>query len=237
MSALFCAPLVQAADHLDGPAIAMAANAMADINDVFAWMTADGASVNLAMTISPNDNTSRRFAPSVQYVFHVEQHPVYGMAGDEKKIICTFLNDASGQCWLVDKDGNTVDYVNGDLSNTVGKESNVGLFKVFAGRRSDPFFFNLSGFREAAKTVKATTLSYKPTGCPDVASGAVPAALRTQLQAVPDSTTDNGPCAEGERDCFLPFNVKAIVIQIDKTAIVDTDKKLVSVWASTHAVQ
>ena len=64
-----------AADHLDAPAIKVVANAMADINDVYTWNTADGTAVNLAMTVSPGDDGTRHFGPSVQYVFHISSHP------------------------------------------------------------------------------------------------------------------------------------------------------------------
>ena len=47
-----------AADHLDAPTISMAANRMADLNDVYAWMTSDDTKVKLAMTVSPAPETS-----------------------------------------------------------------------------------------------------------------------------------------------------------------------------------
>jgi hypothetical protein len=161
------------------------------------------------------------------------------MAGSEVKIICTFANNTSGQCWLVDADGTVIDYVTGDLSAVAGKASASNKFRVFAGRRSDPFFFNLSGFLTAKQTVNDATLGLNPQGCPTTvnavstdASG-TSAALRSQLQAVPGGTV--GPCAAGVADCFATFNVMAIVIQVDKDLVSTTANKFVSVWASTHA--
>jgi hypothetical protein len=227
---------IQAADHLDGPTIRMSQNAMADISDVYAWMTSDAAKVNLALTVSPADPGTNHFNDSVQYVFHVQSHAGFQTPGIETKIICTFQSDTNGQCWVVDPDGRVIDYVSGDLSGSTGRESRSGKLRVFAGRRSDPFFFNLSGFRTAVATVKAAgTLQKDAAGCPTFANATVPSTLRSQLQAVPNNTTDNGPCPQGERDCFLDFNVMAIVVQVDKDELLRDNHKLVSVWASTHA--
>lgn len=239
-AAFLSAPLdVRAADHLDSASISMSGRAMADINDVYAWMTSDGAKVNLALTVSPADDGTRNFGPSVQYVIHVEEHPQFGMAGTERKIICSFTNNTSGQCWLTDGANATVDYVSGDFSVIAGKASASNKFRVFAGRRSDPFFFNLSGFLTAKKTVNdaAPLPTYSPDkGCPDLTTApTVPDTLRTQLAATPDGTTQNGPCPQGVKDCFAAFNVMAIVVQVDKELVIGTANKVISVWATTHA--
>ena len=48
-------PLAQAADHGDGTSsgIALALEPAADLNDVFAWMSADASRVYLAMSMFP----------------------------------------------------------------------------------------------------------------------------------------------------------------------------------------
>jgi hypothetical protein len=106
----------EAADHFDAPATQ--ANIMADIADVYTWMTSDGGKMNLAMTLPAGDGT-HHFGPSVQYVFHVTSILRYPMPGDpagtETKVICTFASDTMVQCWVGDKD-----YVKGDPSNTAG---------------------------------------------------------------------------------------------------------------------
>lgn len=230
---VLCAPRVRAADHLDSANVKMANNAMADLNDVYAWMTSDAAKVNLAITMTPNAPSTAAFGPAIQYVVHVEQHPQFGAAGTESKIICTFINNTSGQCWVVDEDGTTVDYVTGDFSATAGKASSSGKVRVFAGRRSDPFFFNLSGFLAAKEAVNSAGLTLPATGCPALADATTPTALRAALKATPGSAV--GPCPAGVKDCFASFNTMAIVIQVDKDLVVDDPNKIVSVWASTHA--
>lgn len=227
------APTVMAADHLDSPSIN--SNPMADINDVYAWMTGDAAKVNLALTVSPADDGTRSFGTSVQYVFHVYSRPGFLMSGLESKVICTFTSNTAGKCWVVNADNKVVDYVEGDLSGAAGKPSNSGKFRVFAGRRSDPFFFNLSGFRTAVRTVKQAALTqFNAAGCPTFTTGTTPATLRTQLQAMPTSSTDNGPCGTTNKDCFIDFNVMAIVVQVDKDLVLNGTNKLLTVWASTH---
>lgn len=246
-AAFYGSPL-RAADHLDGANVKLAANTMADINDVYTWMTSDGAKVNLALTVSPADDGTRAFGPSIQYVFHIEQHPGFGMAGTETKIICSFVNNMTGQCWVVNKDGAAVDYVTGDFSVVSGRASASDKFRVFAGRRSDPFFFNLTGFLTAKQTVNdANVTATNAQGCPTHIGGvpianATTSAIRTQLQAEPTATSPGvvgapvpGPCPAGEEDCYADLNVMAIVIQVDKGLVIDPANKIVSVWASTHA--
>ncbi len=247
-AAFYGSPL-RAADHLDGANVKLAANTMADLNDVYTWMTSDGAKVNLALTVSPADDGTRHFGPSIQYVFHVEQHPGFGMPGTETKVVCTFVNDTSGQCWVVAKDGATIDYVTGDLSVVSGRASASNKFRVFAGRRSDPFFFNLTGFTNAKSVVTSANVTDDVNGCPTeidnlAITNATTSALRTALGATPTSSTPGtttatieGPCPADVADCFADFNVMAIVIQLDKDLVIDTANKFVSVWASTHAAQ
>ena len=232
-----------AADHLDAPTIKMAANAMADINDVYTWNTADGTSVNLVMTVSPGDDGTRHFGPSVQYVFHASSHPgadnatAIATPGTESKVICTFTSDTAGECWVV-LGSSVKDYVKGDFSSASGVSSADGKMKVFAGHRGDPFFFNLAGFHAAQHAVEAGagTLTFNGAGCPVVpAAGAVSAkTLRALLTGV-QPTDPDGLCAPSQADCFLHFNVMAIVVQVDKALLLQNSDHLLSVWGSSHA--
>lgn len=177
--ALLNAPLTQAADHADVAALA-ATNPMADINDLYAWMTSDGAKINLALTVSPFDDGTNEFGPSVQYVFHLRRYneimtkadfpvsPEQIAAGEESKVICTFTSNTAGKCWLVDPANKVLDYVEGDLSGATGKASVGGKFRAFAGPRSDPFFFNLAGFATAQHKIQKVCGGGTPGTCPGV---------------------------------------------------------------------
>jgi hypothetical protein len=225
---------------------------MADINDVFAWVDAGGAKLNLAMTVSPFDDGSHHFGSSVQYVWHLTRNETLPTtlatiaAGEESKVICTFASDTDGQCWVVDPAGKLLDYVKGDFSASTGKASAGGMLKVFAGRRSDPFFFNLGGFvlaRTALEGSCGTNMpcpglipTYATPGCPKI-SGAQAAPLYGLVTNPPAADVANTPCKAGQADCFATANVMAIAVQVDKSLIVTDDKQILGVWGSTHAAQ
>jgi hypothetical protein len=238
-------PAAWAADHLDSPSVKMTGKAMADITDVYAWMSADGMKVNLAMAVSPAEDGTHSFGPAFQYVFHVVTYPgatnmdAFFNPGSETKIICTFASPTSAQCWVAT--GPTPkDYVTGDPSSPAGITSRDQLIKVFAGKRSDPFFFNLGGFLRAQSTVETAcgtstcpgALPHDAGGCPLI-DAATAGALRGLLTTAPPTTI--GPCAGGQIDCFANFNVMAIVVQVDKTLLNANGNHLLSVWGSTHA--
>lgn len=241
LTALLASPS-QAADHLDSSTLA--ANPMGDINDVFTWMNGDATKMNFAMTVSPGDNGTRNFGPTVQYAFHVRSRAgttgamVVGQPGGvETNVICTFASNTSAQCWVVS--GTTVKaYVKGDPSNAAGLTSADGKIKVFAGRRSDPFFFNLQGFRDAIVAVAgaAGTLAFNAGGCPTNLPDATVAALVNTLknQSV-NGAAATPPCSTTVKDCFAAFNVMALVVQVDKTLLLNGTDTFVSVYGSTHA--
>jgi hypothetical protein len=217
----------QAADRA---AAAPAASPMADITDVYAWMT--GSNLNLVMDVSPRDDGTNAFGPAVLYVFHLTSKTGLGLGetgGTETQVICQFASNTSVQCWVV-SGSTTKDYVIGDPSNTGGVTSPTGKVKVFAGRRSDPAFFNAAGFNAAIAMYQAlTTGTPDNAGCPFHLDAGQGFGLRTSLGNPP------GPGS----DSFAASNVMAIVVQIDK-ALVNTRTStvantVVAVWGSTHA--
>ncbi len=251
-----CALLVSlghAADHLDG-ATPTTMTPMADIADLYAWNTTDATKVNLALTVSPADQAvpgGRHFGPGVVYAFHVNSRENFVTpSSGETKVICKFASDTDGACWVVNPSGTVIDYVKGDFSATAGVTSESGKVKVFAGRRSDPFFFNLGGTKAAIHAAENVCAGGNGTGgsaaaCPGAASkdgaGCLQianqqgAALRGALQSTPTGDVIPGTsCGSANKDCFLSFNVMAIVVQIDKTELNQGSNNTVSVWASTH---
>lgn len=247
VAALVATQTGHAADHLDSSTLA--GNPLADINDVYVWMNGDATKVNLAMSISPADPGDRAFGPDVQYVFHVtskEQLGVLVPGGNETRVICTFESSTSAQCWIADSSG-TKDYVTGDPSNPAGITSTSGKVRLFAGRRSDPFFFNLQGFRDAVGAVRtvANTAGFvaDAAGCP-TACGATDLMCNNSAAAVRDLLGAQRPvptpapvpaCPDNNRDCFINLNVLAIVLQVDKTLFNSGTNTTLAVWGSTHA--
>jgi hypothetical protein len=233
--ALFATQRGHAADHLDSPTLAT--SPLADINDVYTWM--EGSNLNLAMSVSPGDVEAQAFGPGVQYVFHVHSKVALGVneagTGTETRVICTFASSTSAQCWVTEGDV-TKDYIAGDPSNTAGISSKSGKVRMFAGPRSDPFFFNLQGFRAATSALvtrlgMAPAVTFDAAGCPDGLTIAevqgYAASLGAQLPGEP-------PCSTTQRDCFAELNVEILLVQLDRSLVNTGSNIAVGVWASTH---
>lgn len=251
-----------AADHLDAPAVTT--NPMADITDVFAWMDSTAQKVNLVMDVSPGDpggsgagSAARHFGPSILYVFHVTSVAAFGpppLTGTTTNVICKFASDTSAECWV----GST-GYVKGDPSAVGGVSSTDGKIKLFAGRRSDPFFFNFNGLVDTIKAVDADEGSggsgldvFKGSdGCigtsatgmaAETTLEGIAAGLRGKLQEGPQTGSGsagsgNAPCtgaAGSNADCFIGFDVQSIVLQIDKSLLNVNTNTVLGVWASTN---
>src|ERR1700690_250654 len=215
--------LAHSADHLDSPATK--ADPTVDINDLYGWM--DGSNVALALTVFPaamaagDSGAGSMFSDKVQYVIHTSSGSAFGHTTASEDIICTFNAAQTISCWL-----GADEYVTGDASRAAGLASADGKFKVFAGLRADPFFFNLDGFKHTVATVEsaAPSLTFDVAGCPQL-DGPTAAALRSQLQTSPDG----GPPV----DFFAPLNGLAIVVSVDKS-LGTKGGAVVSIWASTH---
>jgi Domain of unknown function (DUF4331) len=214
------ASMAIAADHRDGPDVSM--DPTADINDVYSWV--DGDNVILVMTVFPQAMADSAFSPNVQYVFHTASHAAFGAPGTGVDIICTFDDQQVAQCWA-----GADEYVTGDASDAAGITSASTNFKVFAGLRDDPFFFNLNGFNAAVSAVVAAapTLTFDAAGCPAV-DAATSTALVTALQSDPDNP--GGPAL----DFFAGFNTLAIVVSVNKSLLVTDEAPILSVWGSTN---
>lgn len=220
MAIAFLSQPTRSADHIDGPRAS--ADPAADITDVFAWMSPDARTMFLVMDLVRNATSASRFSDSVQYVFHTTSRATFGAApSPEVTIICTFNTAQTIQCWA----GNA-EYVTGDASNVNGIVTGDGRFRVFAGLRNDPFFFNLAGFKATGEIVAgaASSLTFDPAGCPAL-DAATAATLVNQLRTAPGG----GPAV----DNFAKFNVLAIVVAIDKSLVTQAGP-MVSVWASTN---
>jgi hypothetical protein len=216
VTAVITPRLAQSADHRDGPAVKT--DPSTDINDVFTFN--DGSNTVFAMTVFPVAEATSKFSDAAAYVFHTESAAAYGTTSNPLDIICTFDAAQKISCWAGDE------YVTGDASTAAGVASANGKLKVFAGRRADPFFFNLEGFNDTRAFVLANagSLTFDPaTGCPtDVPFQEV----LNRLQGTDGGTKDAG-------DFFQSLSTLAIVVSIDK-ALVTKGGKLVTVWASTN---
>jgi hypothetical protein len=212
--------LARSADHFDGPAVNV--DPTTDIADVYAWN--DGANAVFAMTVYPQAPAGAKFSDQAIYALHAASAASYGATSNDLDIKCTFDSGTpqTASCWAGDE------YVSGDASQATGIASASAKLRVFAGLRSDPFFFNLDGFKKVVETVTAADGGFTfDRGCPDLDMN-TSNALVTQLKTNPDGGAP--------QDFFANLNALAIVVSIDKS-LVTKGGKLVTVWASTNKKQ
>jgi hypothetical protein len=221
LSVLSAASWAIAADHIDAPAATM--DPLADITDLYSWT--DQGNVVFALNVAPLAGANAKFSDKVQYVIHTENAESFASAGEKVDIICTFDAAQKISCWVGEKG-----YVTGDASATSGLESADKTIKVFAGLRDDPFFFNLTGFKDTVATVQsvANTLSFDPAKCPALDPG-TSAVLVKKLSTDPMSTPPGGVA----KDFFAGKNVLSIVLSVDKELLNDGGP-ILSAWASTN---
>lgn len=202
-----------AANHLDTPTVI--AEPRADIGDLFAWMSPDKRHVNLVMTI-----VGRSFSDQLSYVFHVDSGKRFGETTQSLTIECRFSSDQVADCKAGD-----VDRATGGASAPAGLDSSKHRFKVFAGRRDDPFFNNVKGPRaayNAAAAALANGTTRDAAGCPQFSA-------ETSQQIKHEWRSTNG----GPGTNFLAgWQSSALVVSID-TEVVTRGGKMLAVWGAT----
>ena len=206
--------LTNAADHLDAPALGGAtANGQIaphsehgdrDINDVYVFRAPDNANRTvIAMTVNPAINLfGGHFGTNVRYIFNVDKN------GDNKADLAYVARfgrvDRDSDAKNPEQDYRIVKYTGSNArsfergTTVAWGESNGGNAKTryslraWAGVRSDPFFFDLTGF--IGTTTKLTTGT-----------------------AVGGDALGNNPT-----DFFANLNTNAIVLSIPNSQLPDT---------------
>ncbi|HET7028890.1 MAG TPA: DUF4331 family protein [Candidatus Limnocylindrales bacterium] len=141
--------LAHAADHLDAPSLgSLSAGSLQgdrDLNDLYVFEGSNAGKTVLAMTVSPAAGLlgPLAFGANVRYTVHVDN------TGDnvaDVDYVARFGAGGSGpgpkQSVTLSRNG--VQVAAGATGNTIQV---AGGGKLFAGLRSDPFFFDLLGFR------------------------------------------------------------------------------------------
>jgi uncharacterized protein DUF4331 len=221
LSVLSAASWALAADHIDAPGAI--ADPTADITDLYTWT--DQGNVVFVLNVTPLAAAGAKFSDKIQYVIHTESAMAFSKAGEKSDIIVTFDANQKASVWVGEKG-----YVSGDASATTGLASADGTFKVFAGLRDDPFFFNLAGFKDtvAAVEAKAATLQFDAAKCPKL-DAATSGLLVQKLSTDPNSVPPGGPAV----DFFAGKNVLSIVLSVDKK-LLNAGGPILSAWASTN---
>jgi hypothetical protein len=139
-------------DHIDGPR--QMGDPSADLSDLFAFTSPENpARTVIAACVFPSAGTSAMFSNAVDYAFAMRRVTVAGLGdaakfqpGEEEiRFSCRFDNlkrngavpnpVQSGTCTL--PDGRTLSIV---VNDEKGTSTPDGIFRVFAGLRSDPFY-------------------------------------------------------------------------------------------------
>jgi hypothetical protein len=171
--------LVSGADHLDAPALGGLTNAGGDfaphsehgdrdINDVYVFQGSNASRTVLAMTTNPATNFfGHDFGTNVRYILNVDRNgnavvdlayvfrfgaPAGGPGGAQSYTVTRYtgVNATTMKAGVQVGWGSTG-------GNGIGTAKDGG--KVFAGLRSDPFFFDLTGFIGTVFGVGADNLS------------------------------------------------------------------------------
>jgi hypothetical protein len=154
----------QAADHRDGPGIQ--GSPAADINDVYAFRSATNPdNLVVAVTVNPltapAQNNAVRFGSDISYNIHVDN------TGDnvaDATARITFNSDATR--FTVSGLGDPITGPVTSPSASAPMITESGPFKVFAGLRDDPFFFDLVGFQSFLAGPYTPTAGLRQSGTP-----------------------------------------------------------------------
>jgi hypothetical protein len=157
------APLnARGADHLDAPGLTSpGGKTQLDINDVYVFQGSDPSKTVLALTVNPAATGDTRFATRRDGAYHLRIDR-NGDAVEDVTYSLTFTDRRHRDGQFV-----TVRRATGSEAREVSPEGNlIGLGKtedatrlrsgngrVFTGLRSDPFFFDLGGFRGTVEGV------------------------------------------------------------------------------------
>jgi hypothetical protein len=212
---------VGAADHLDAPSLgSLSVGSLKgdrDVNDVYVFPAAGNRTV-LAMTTNPAVNVPAidpfgTYGTNVQYRLNIDNT---GDLVQDVSFVTTFGDpDANGvQHYTVKRytgaaavnasgDGQAI--ASGFTDNAKGIAQGRDGVQAFAGKRSDPFFFDLIGFRGTLGLDLVTT--------------------QRLCSVVPDPDPDGTGT-----DFFTPLNTLAIVLEVPDAALGTN----IGVWADTR---
>lgn len=142
-------PAADAADHAEAPGTM--ADAPADLNDLYAWHTAD--SVVAILTYNPfiAAGGDAVYDADVDYVVHVDNDGDL-TNGAEHMIHVRFGQNGAGD-WGVQASG--LPGLATALSGAVDTQIAEGDYTLWAGLADDPFFFDLAGFNSTLDTANA----------------------------------------------------------------------------------
>jgi hypothetical protein len=188
-------------------------------------MNAATDKLNLVLGVYPSAGESAVFSTEVQYVFHIKSAPELNSPEDASRtstIVCTFTEDQRITCITAN------DKAIGYATDAAGLISRRGSFRVFAGRRDDPAYFNESGFKDVVSLYQsaASEFSKHSSGCP-ILNGAQSTAILSRIFKTNEGVDD-------PKNTYAGKSILALVVEIDKAAL-NAKGDLLSVFATTNA--
>ncbi len=208
-------------DHADTPQVV--ANPGTDLTDVFIFPSpSNPANVVLVMTVNPlipqGQAAGVFFDPTVLYQFKIDNT---GDAVEDLVIQAKFGPQAANQIMSIS--GPTAPLVTGTSSRLLPNAASGNInqafspspgVQVFAGARSDPFFFDLERFFMILPD-RATPITGQPDPTPNT----------------PKATSWRPP---GQAKDFLAgFNLLAIVVEVPKAQLIGNPNGQISLWCTT----
>lgn len=146
------AATLQAADHLDAPALD--GMGQADVNDLYAFQSPNNSdNTVLIMTVNPFAGvlSPTEFGTDIDYEIQVDNN---GDAVFDQTYRATFAGSGAGQTISLTRGGDALG--SGDVGQSVAI---AGGGMVYAGVFDDPFFFDLIGFNDGFNFTGADTLA------------------------------------------------------------------------------
>ena len=225
--AMFSLQPALAADHRDGPGIeGMPA---ADINDVYAFRSpTNNDNLVVALTVNPltapAQNSTTRFASDVAYNIHVDN------TGDlvaDATVVVTFNSD--GTQFTINGLGDPITGPVTSASSASAMVTETGPFKVFAGLRDDPFFFDLVGFQAFLAGPYTPTAGLRQSGTPsDTFAGTNVSAIVLELPIVAltgQATSNTGVIKAWASTSRGGTQLDRMAIPAINTALIPSDMK------------
>jgi len=277
VAGLYTTHAAKSSDHQDTYNLATRSNTSADITDVFVFPAPDNpANVVLAMDVSPliapGTGPSHFFDPTILYQFKIS-HVASGIEDEVIQVLPVGTGASQTMNLYGPATPNEVSTTNTIVGTAIGSApynsattigSGTSAIQLYAGPRTDPFFFDLFAFFTFLGDRNYGTHSSQSDGGPELSAATNPfyngdsasniASLtpqydKNQSAATPSfngfpagtmSGTGAGAyaCSTNPASDTLfagPFDVLSIVVEVPKASLITSAGATIHVWATASS--
>ena len=207
-----------------------------DLHNFYMWM--ENGKLELLMTVWPNAPMDAKFATDHQYVFHLSSKASYI---DERRsqnlVICHFDTEQKTNCALGKATETIKDEAHGNASDAGQPLSSVnGKMQIFAGLRNDPFFFNQTGWDNAANMLidlREANRTIACSGGSGTSASPLTATEQSDIANALGTAGNNIPAT----DSYRGTNVLALLVEIDPALILESTDTVIAGWASINQLE